>query len=154
VGPNQVSTLRRSRADTEAILAEQIDHWNLYNFGCWVARRLSDNRMIGYLGLSVPTFLPEVLPAVEVGWRLDPGSWGKGYASEGATAALAEAFGTLGLDSVCSIPQTENVRSIRVAERLGMTAVREVLIPANERRGSLSAVVYEIDRLTWIGDGD
>ena len=35
-----------------------------------------------------PTFLPEILPAIEVGWRLDPDVWGKGYATGGASRAL------------------------------------------------------------------
>ncbi len=48
----------------------------------------------------MPTFLPEILPAVEVGWRLAPAAWGKGYTTEGATAALNQAFTTLGLDRV------------------------------------------------------
>ena len=41
--------------------------------------------------------------------RLD----GLGYATEGASAALDQAFGTLGLDTVCSLPQTANPRSMR-----------------------------------------
>ena len=91
---------------------------------------------LGYLGLSVPTFLPEILPAVEVGWRLRPDAWGQGLATEGAGAALDEAFTTLGLDEVCSVPQADNPASIRVAERLGMRLDRQVEIPANERRGA------------------
>ena len=37
-------------------------------------------------------FLPEVLPAVEVGWRLARDAWGRGYATEAARAALAFGF--------------------------------------------------------------
>jgi RimJ/RimL family protein N-acetyltransferase len=35
------------------------------------------NTLIGWDGLSIPTFLPEVLPAVEVGWRLGAGFRGR-----------------------------------------------------------------------------
>ena len=63
-------------------------------------------------------------PPVEVGWRFDPDVWGRGFATQGARAALDQAFGPLGLDRVCSLPQAENTASVRVAERLGMQRTR------------------------------
>ncbi len=100
---------------------------------------------MGFAGLSVPTFLPEVLPAVEVGWRLDPVVWGRGYATEGASAALDEAFTTLGLPEVCSICQSDNRASVRVAER---RLDRPVVI-RNDRRGSLDAKLFVASRYEW-----
>jgi RimJ/RimL family protein N-acetyltransferase len=139
-----------TREETQAFLDRQLEHWRECGFGCWVARTVADGRMIGYLGLSVPTFLPEILPAVEVGWRLVPPAWGRGYATEGAVAALDAGFATLGLERVCSVPQSDNPPSARVAERLGMTLIREVTIPANEGRGELRGLLYEIDRRGWL----
>lgn len=136
--------------ETAAFLERQIAHWTERGFGCWCAREIATGRVIGYLGLSVPTFAPEVLPAVEVGWRLASGSWGKGYATEGGAAALDEAFGSLGLERVCSIPQAGNAASARVAERLGMRFVRELILPATERRGEVPALFYEITRDEWM----
>ena len=103
----------------------------------------------GYVGLSVPLFLPEVLPAAEVGWRFSPAAWGRGYATEGATAALDQAFTTLGLDEVVSVPQADNPASRRVAERLGMTLAREVVIPASDLRGEVTGALYELARDDW-----
>ncbi|WP_237552257.1 GNAT family N-acetyltransferase [Streptomyces sp. SID5789] len=48
--------------------------------------------MAGFTGLSVPNYLPEVLPAVEVGWRLGRAHWGQGMATEAAAAALRFGF--------------------------------------------------------------
>ena len=138
-----------TRAETEFFLDLQIAEWDEVGFGCWVARTIEDGRIIGYVGLSVPTFLPEILPAVEVGWRLSPTVWGRGFATEGATAALNQAFTTLGLDLVCSVPQADNPPSARVAERLGMSLTRKVRIPGNDRRGDLVGLLYEIERNTW-----
>jgi RimJ/RimL family protein N-acetyltransferase len=138
-----------TRSETEEFLQRQIEEWRAVGFGCWVAIERSTQRLIGYVGISVPTFLPEVLPAVEVGWRLDPSVWGKGYATEGATAALDEAFGVLGLQEVCSIPQADNPASVRVAERLGMRLDRTVTIPANDRRGELEALLFVITGAEW-----
>lgn len=139
-----------SRSETEAFLALQLREWSDLGFGCWVARRIDDSQIIGYVGLSVPTFLPDILPAVEVGWRFAPSAWGQGYATEGATAALDEAFTTLRLDRVCSLPQADNPPSARVAERLGMKLLGEVTIPASARRGEVSALHYEIERDRWM----
>jgi RimJ/RimL family protein N-acetyltransferase len=139
-----------NRDETVAFLDEQIRHWDRYGFGCWTARRRADDGLIGYVGLSVPTFLPEILPTVEVGWRFAPTAWGKGYATEGAVAALHEGFTTMGLEWVCSLPQADNPRSGRVAERLGMRLVRDVTIPANARRGAVVAQHYQIDRADWL----
>lgn len=139
-----------SPAETAQFLEDQIHHWAEHRFGCWCARQLSDGRIIGFVGLSVPTFLPEILPAVEVGWRFEPASWGHGYATESATAALDEAFTSLGLARVYSVPQADNPPSARVAERLGMQLIREVRIPANERRGERRGFLYEISRDDWL----
>lgn len=138
-----------TRAETQVFLDLQIGEWETLGFGCWAARTLEHGRLVGYVGLSVPTFLPEILPAVEVGWRFAPAAWGRGFATEGAAAALDHAFGTLKLDRVCSVPQADNPPSAAVAERLGMTLVREVCIPSNDRRGELVGLLYEITSDEW-----
>jgi RimJ/RimL family protein N-acetyltransferase len=139
-----------SREETEAFIRAQQQHWADFSFGLWVAALRGDSRIIGYVGLAVPTFLPEILPAVEVGWRFDPEVWGRGYATEGATAALNEAFSTLGLRETCSLPQSDNLASVRVAERLGMRLEREIVIPANDRHSSVTAAHYSISRDQWL----
>lgn len=138
-----------TRRETSDFLDAQIQEWDDCGFGCWVAREKLNNRVIGYVGLSVPIFLPEILPAVEVGWRFDPAVWAMGFASEGARAALAEGFETLGLDEICSVPQADNPASGRVCDRIGMRFEREVAIPANARRGELTAQLYKMTRAEW-----
>lgn len=105
--------------------------------------------LIGYVGLSVPTFLPEILPAVEVGWRFAPAHWGQGLATEGARAALADGFTRLGLSEICSLPQSVNPRSFEVCERLGMTFRRLVDCPPTDRRGGVEARLYTMGREHW-----
>jgi RimJ/RimL family protein N-acetyltransferase len=138
-----------SRDETETFVASQLAHWDEHRFGLWVARERGSGQTVGYVGLAVPTFLPEILPAVEVGWRFEPAVWGRGYATEAATTALDEAFSTLGLEEVCSLPQRDNPASCRVADRLGLRRGRDIPLPANARRGEVVAVLYEIDRDTW-----
>ena len=75
--------------------------------------------LVGWAGLAVPDFLPEILPAVEVGWRLGTDHRGKGYATEAASAALRWGFCDLGLDEIVSIYEPDNIPSGRVMDRLG-----------------------------------
>jgi RimJ/RimL family protein N-acetyltransferase len=137
------------RQETERFLQTQLEVWATSGFGLWLATDRATDRAAGFVGLSVPTFMPTVLPAIEVGWRLDPTFWGKGYALEGATAALDQAFGTLGLDSICSLPQTTNRRSIRVAERLGMKPDRPVVLPGTEARGAVEVTPFWLSAEDW-----
>jgi RimJ/RimL family protein N-acetyltransferase len=89
----------------------------------------STGTLLGFIGLSVPTFLPEILPAVEVGWRLDPQWWGRGLATEGARALVAYGFDQLGLTRIWSIYEPENSPSGRVMDKLGMHLERETTHP-------------------------
>ena len=138
-----------TREETEEFINDQIHHWESFGFGCWAARERGSDRVIGFVGISVPTFLPEILPAVEVGWRFEPSSWGKGYASEGGRAALDEAFSSLGLLEVWSVTQIENSASSAVCEHLGMRMERSTLVPANEKRGELDALLFRITERQW-----
>jgi RimJ/RimL family protein N-acetyltransferase len=113
---------RRSltREETEQFIARQLDHWATNGFGCWAVELKTDGSLAGYVGLSIPTWLPQVLPAVEVGWRLRPDLWGKGLATEGGRASLSYGYEALGLDRIIALVMPDNVASLRVAAKLGM----------------------------------
>jgi RimJ/RimL family protein N-acetyltransferase len=107
------------RAASDALLGRLEAHWREHGFGLWAAEVRETRALAGFVGLAIPSFLPSVLPAVEVGWRLARVHWGRGYATEGARAALGHGLGTLGLAQILSIVHPGNARSIRVAEKLG-----------------------------------
>ena len=52
---------------------------------------------------AVPHFLPQILPAIEVGWRLAAPFRGRGLATEAGAAALDFGFGPAGLERIVSI---------------------------------------------------
>lgn len=139
-----------TRLETSSFLDAQMQEWEECGFGCWIAILSETSQVIGYVGLSVPRFLPEILPAVEVGWRFDPAHWGQGLATEGAGAALREGFNTLGLSEICSLPQSANPRSFGVCERLGMSLMRNVQCPATDRRGEVEARMYVMSSAEWV----
>jgi len=90
-------------------------------WGLWAVEVAGGEPFIGFVGLSRPRFEARFTPAVEVGWRLARASWGCGYATEAAEAALAYGFERLELDEIVSFTTTGNERSMRVMERLGMS---------------------------------
>ena len=59
------------------------------------------------------------MPDLEIGWAIERSRWGRGYAAEAARAAADWVHRTLGADHVVHFIQERNVRSIRVAEKLG-----------------------------------
>jgi len=87
-------------------------------------------QLAGWAGLSIPTFLPGILPAVEVGWRLGERFRGLGFATEAGREWIRYGFEELGLESIVSIYEPENAASGSVMRRLGFTLERETRHPA------------------------
>jgi len=59
----------------------------------------------------------------DIGYRLLPAFWSKGYAFEAAQACCAYACATLGLEELHATVMEGNVASARIAEKLGMQLV-------------------------------
>jgi RimJ/RimL family protein N-acetyltransferase len=111
---------------------------------CWVAPPYQETHPSPVTtGTSVPNFLPEVLPAVEIGWRLARRFWGHGIATEAARAALSHAFDTVGLRRILSICNVDNVASETVMRKLGMYLDRETAVPSHGARVRVYAITRE-----------
>jgi RimJ/RimL family protein N-acetyltransferase len=128
-----------SRDDSDELIARIRAHWDEHGFGLYAAEVKETGTFIGFIGLAIPSFLPDVLPTVEVGWRLAREHWGNGYATEGARASLRCGFEDLELRQIISIIHPENAASIRVAERLDMTRGRDRIHPVSRIRLSVYA---------------
>ena len=89
-------------------------------WGLWAAQCRESGEFLGMIGLHVPTVALPFAPCVEIGWRLAQEHWGKGYATEGAQAALEFAFNELQLEELVSFTSIHNTRSEAVMQRLGM----------------------------------
>lgn len=59
---------------------------------------------------------------VEIGWRLKRNAWGQGLATEAAIPLIAHGFKTAGLERIVADIAPANTASIKVAEKLGLTA--------------------------------
>ena len=84
-----------------------------------VEQKLSGD-FLGFAGLNSVSFRAHFTPAVEIGWRLARSAWGLGYATEAASAALQYGILELGLEEIVSFTVSDNHRSRRVMEKLGM----------------------------------
>jgi RimJ/RimL family protein N-acetyltransferase len=110
-----------SEDDTRAFLTRVLDRYRSDGYGVEALLDRSSGVLIGWAGLAVPHFLPDVLPAVEVGWRLSKAFWGRGLATEAGEAAVRFGFAERDLERIVSIYEPENVASGRVMEHLGFT---------------------------------
>src|SRR5262245_59849656 len=127
------------RADAWRNLALMLGHWQLRGYGLWAVEERATGEMVGRIGC----WNPEGWPGLEVGWMLRRRYWGRGFATEGARAALTWAFTQLGCGHVISLIRPANEPSIRVAGRLGERLEGRVELMGQE------ALVYGIRREEW-----
>ena len=109
-----------SREASIAHLKRTSDHWKTNGFGLLALELRQTGQMIGFTGLTIPTYTVPASPCVEIGWRLSPDAWGKGLAFEAAQACLQWGFSELGLNEIVSFTYEGNARSSNLMDRLGM----------------------------------
>jgi RimJ/RimL family protein N-acetyltransferase len=131
-----------SRLEAWRHMAYLVGHWHFRGYGHWAVEEKASGQFIGRLGFLNPAGWP----GFEIGWTLGRGSWGKGYATEGASEALNYAFTSMKREHVISLIHPENAASIKVAERLGekVEGKTEVL--------GIDVLIYGISRETWRAD--
>jgi RimJ/RimL family protein N-acetyltransferase len=103
-------------------LVDRIEaHFEQHGFGLWALEVPGVTPFAGFIGLAIPRFEAHFTPCTEIGWRLDAEHWNRGYATEGARAALRFGFEALNLEHIVSFTAVANRRSRRVMEKIGMT---------------------------------
>ena len=111
--------------------------------GPWAVIEKNSESVIGYCGLF---YFPDVCgqPETELGYRLARRHWGRGYATEAARAVLNYAFNTLHLPRLIAIIDPQNVRSIRVVEKLGMHYEKDVMFKGYTHPDHVYAIEHAI----------
>ncbi|MFN2589243.1 MAG: GNAT family N-acetyltransferase [Actinomycetota bacterium] len=110
------------------------------SMGLWAIELIGSGEFIGDCGP-----VPQVVDGreeIELGWHVSKRHWRKGFGSEAAAACRDHAFETLGLRRLIALIRPENVRSRRLAERIGMTVERET----SWGRGGWPHLVYVVER--------
>ena len=104
-----------SREQTFRVIAAFAGHWMLRGYGFWAVEEKATGQYLGRVGL----WNPEGWPEPEIGWTLMGNAEGKSVGFEAASASRDYAYNTLGWTTAISMIDPDNVRSIRLAERLG-----------------------------------
>ena len=91
-----------------------------HGYGLFAAIEKASQKCIGFIGIQIPSLKADFMPCVEIGWRLSPEFWGKGYATEGARRMLSLGFETFELPEIVAFAVKGNERSVAVMNRIGM----------------------------------
>jgi RimJ/RimL family protein N-acetyltransferase len=137
----QVMRFSISGVKTKAQTKNTIDNiflsYEKRGWGLYAIEQREERQLIGYCGLFAQQIDGQA--EIEVGYRLATIYWGKGFATEAAIATHDYAFARLGITRLISIVDPENVRSIRVAEKIGIQYEKDTVFQ------SLPVRIYAIE---------
>ena len=134
-----VSAVEHARA----LIEEGMGGWRTDGLGPFILQtRGTNRRVVGQAGLMIfdtrgwtPSTWAQAgsHAQAELGWALIRAQWGHGYATEAAAAIRDWARESRSISGLVSLISPGNVRSQRVAERLGATPT-ETVTPLHTRR--------------------
>ena len=110
----------------------------------WAICTPGDATLLGYCRLRAGVAWAEP-GEIEIGYRLATRAWGRGLASAAARLARDLAFERHGAERLIAVIDPGNAPSIRVAERIGMSPIRELMLPEYDHPD----VVYALDAAAW-----
>ena len=111
-------TPARDMAEVKQRLEEgPLADYRKYGYGRFAVELKETGKVIGFCGIK---YLPEIdLP--EVGYRYLREYWGRGIGTEAARVCVEFARDDLKIEKLIALIVPENIASIRVAEKLGMS---------------------------------
>lgn len=96
---------------------KRYSHYRDHGFGRWAVEALSDGDFMGFCGLQ----RREAGGDVDLAFRFFPHYWAAGFATEAASACVTAGFEQFGLERILGYALRENLPSISVLQKLGMT---------------------------------
>lgn len=106
-----------SSVEESADLIRNYKQYELNGYGRWTVVLKETNEVLGWCGLKYIDSVQEV----DLGYRLHKRYWNKGYATEASMACLEVGFEQYNLDLIVGRTMKDNLASIRVLEKIGMT---------------------------------
>lgn len=107
---------------------DMIRQWELRGYGQWSVVERSTQQLIGCVGFYHPQ---RPWPGVDLGWLIHRSRWGNGFATEAATAALLWLWQHTHVDRVISLIAPDDVRSIRISQKIGQRLERVDVDPVH-----------------------
>ena len=123
--------------------ASIIGAWTLNGHSMFSVIDRASGQWVGRLG----PWVPDGWPGPEVGWTIVREHWGRGLATEGASAALDWVFDHAGWTEVVHCIDPANTPSIAVAGRLGSRRLRTATLPPPLQH--MTVEVYGQTREDW-----
>lgn len=119
-------------------------------FGLFAVERRDTGEFIGFTGMQVleedGPFRLEILPCIEIGWRISKKDWNQGFATEAARGVLKFAERHTDIKEVYALAAERNVPSINIMKKIGMEKVDEFDHPQIVDGHSLKKhVIYYIE---------
>lgn len=111
-------------------IQKNIDRYENDGFGLWAIELKETNRFIGECGITMQNIDGERLP--EIGYHINKKFTKKGYATEAAKACRNYGFDQLNFNEMYSYMKYTNLSSSRVAEKNGMSFIKEYPDDINE----------------------
>lgn len=106
-------------------ISENLLRYDRDGYSYWAVIEKMSNQFIGVCGLISEKAEDE--SHVGIGYIFHKKYWGSGYAVESARACADYAFHTLKLNEVTAQIRPDNLSSIKVAEKLGMTVRKQFI---------------------------
>ena len=107
---------------------DMLQQWELRGYGQWCVIEKATGHVIGCVGFYHPQ---REWPGVDLGWVLHRSRWGHGFATEAATAALGWVWEYTHIDRILSLIAPDDLRSIRIATRIGQRFERADVDPVH-----------------------
>jgi RimJ/RimL family protein N-acetyltransferase len=111
---------RLTKEQSALFLDRLQQHYDSYGYTYYAVDLLETGRFIGFIGLAYQDYETQFSPATDIGWRLLPEAWGKGYATEGAKRVLKHASEDLKLDYIFACCTLNNRASEKVMQKIGL----------------------------------
>ena len=121
--------------ESRAVIEGGIDGWLTDGVGPFVLETAAAGRVVGWAGVMIfdtRGWIPSTWAAAgrhaqpELGWALLRTQWGLGYATEASAAIRDWAYEAHPVDVLVSLISPDNVRSQRVAARIGAVPTERV----------------------------
>jgi len=115
----------RDEPQTAAYLAKNLKHWDEHGYGLWILREVGGGEPPPVGRAVLRHLLVDGVDEVEVGYAFYPSHWGRGLATEIATACLQLGRAELGLTTIVAVTSPENRASQHVLEKVGLVYERD-----------------------------